>query len=258
MSSSPFLDPVVAVAWGLEDRTRRGPKPSLTLDEIVETAVAIADEEGLAAVSMARVAKMLGFTTMSLYRYVGSKEELLRHMFDTAHGYPPKTEPEPTSWREGLWSWSRSMLERQLSRPWVVEIPITEPPLLPRNIAWMEWAMSFLNRTPLTPLEKVSALLLLSGYIRNEVSLATSLNEGGTEDEAADYYFETLGRLVGPESHPALTRLIDEDHRTVAPPEAEPADEDDFMLDFGLQRILDGIEKLIEGREAQRRATDRR
>lgn len=250
MSSPPPLDPVIALAWGLEDRTRRGPKPSLTLDEIVETAVKIADEDGLAAVSMARVATSLGFTTMSLYRYVGSKDELVRHMLDAATGYPPRPTPASTSWRHGLETWARLMLDRQMARPWVVEIPITEPPLFPRTIAWMEWAMACLDETPLEPLEKISTLLLISGYIRNEVSLATSLNEDSSQDLAADYYFETLGRLVGHESHPALTRLVDEGYWSAPPSTVSSADEDEFMLDFGLQRILDGVESLIAEREA--------
>ena len=249
MSSTPRLDPVIAVAWGLEDRSRRGPKPSLTLEEIVDTAIEIADTDGLSAVSMARVAKSLGFTTMSLYRYVASKDELVRHMVDAATGYPPDADPAPTNWRQGLELWARQMLERQMNRPWVVQVPITQPPLLPRNVAWIERAMGHLNNTPLEPLEKLSTLLLISGYIRNEVSLSSSLSEDARRDEAGIHYAETLGRLIGPDSHPALTRLIGEGLFTL-PPDRGSDDDDEFILDFGLQRILDGVESLIADRQS--------
>src|SRR5258708_38184003 len=65
------------VAWGLRDRPHRGPKPGLSLDRIVVAGVKVAQAEGLAAVSMSRVAAELGTGPMSLYRYVAAKEEVL-------------------------------------------------------------------------------------------------------------------------------------------------------------------------------------
>ena len=108
MSTPPPIDPAVALAWGRSDSARRGPKPSLSLEEIVATAVRIADEEGLEAVSMARVAKALGFTTMSLYRYVPSKADLLTHMQDAALGPLPEDRVRDVDWRAGLTEWTRS------------------------------------------------------------------------------------------------------------------------------------------------------
>ena len=67
----------VALSWGLDKKPKRGPKRELSLKQIVDTAIVIADKDGLSAVSMNRVAASFGFTTMSLYRYVPSKDDLV-------------------------------------------------------------------------------------------------------------------------------------------------------------------------------------
>src|SRR5215203_813827 len=87
--SSPGVPPAVELLWGRRDKGRRGgPKPALSLDKIVTAAVALADEGGIAALSMSRLADKLGFTTMSLYRHVASKDDLLLLALDAAMGYP--------------------------------------------------------------------------------------------------------------------------------------------------------------------------
>ena len=82
--SSPPLPPGLDLLWGRRGRGQRGPKPGLSVDAIVAAAIRIADAEGLEAVSMAQVAEQLGFTTMSLYRHVTSKEELLQLMWNAS------------------------------------------------------------------------------------------------------------------------------------------------------------------------------
>src|SRR6185312_2685134 len=96
------LPPSIALAWGLRDRPSKGPKRALTLDAIVAAGVEVASSDGLAAVSMARVASEVGASTMSLYRYVASKEELLGMMVDAAYGRPPELDPRASGWRDGL------------------------------------------------------------------------------------------------------------------------------------------------------------
>ena len=81
------------VLWGAEAGARRGPRPALSLDRIVATAIAVADRDGLAALSMARLAQELGSAPMSLYRHVANKDELLVFMQDAAPGPPPALPP---------------------------------------------------------------------------------------------------------------------------------------------------------------------
>src|SRR5690606_32089960 len=106
-SGTGALPKAVALMWGLEQPGGRGPKRGLSLEQIIEAAIAIGDAEGFAALSMNRVARELGFTAMSLYRYVDSKATLMEMMLDHVIGLPPEIEPG-TSWRAGLAQWARS------------------------------------------------------------------------------------------------------------------------------------------------------
>src|SRR3978361_385874 len=94
--------------WQGRARPPRGPKPALTLGQIADAAIAIADAEGLAAVSMQRVAADLGFTKMSLYRYLPGKAELVAAMVERGLGAPPEIAGE--DWRAGLTTWANALL----------------------------------------------------------------------------------------------------------------------------------------------------
>lgn len=254
MPDTSRISPTVAAAWGLTERTKRGPKPNLQLSDIVDSAIEIADAEGLATVSMARVARALGYTTMSLYRYVESKDELLMHMQDAAQGIPDRERSAGAGWREGLEVWALTALEQQLEHPWFVEIPVSGPPLMPRGIDWMDWAMDILSATPLAPIEKISALLLVNGYVRNEVAMTLSLERGrqargGAPDEEDREFLEGMRALITADSHPSLASLLEEGF-FAGESGAEVVDGDTFMFRFGLDRILDGIERLIAERSA--------
>src|SRR6266481_5711673 len=104
--SSPPLPPGLDLLWGRRGRGQRGPKPGLSVDAIVAAAVRIADAEGLEAVSMAHVAEQLGFTTMSLYRHVSSKEELLQLMWNASATGAETLVLEGDGWREKLRMWA--------------------------------------------------------------------------------------------------------------------------------------------------------
>ena len=86
----------------------RGPKPALTLEAIAETAIRVADADGLDAVSMQRVAAELGFTKMALYRYLPGKSDLLALMVEHALGGPPDL--GDVTWRQGLRAWAHALL----------------------------------------------------------------------------------------------------------------------------------------------------
>src|ERR1700712_1908477 len=101
----------VQAAWGRKQRPGRGPRPELTLERIVAAGVALADADGIQAVSMSKVAAALGTGAMSLYRYVSGKDELLVLMVDAAFGEPPLRPVEPSGWRAGLTWWARTQLE---------------------------------------------------------------------------------------------------------------------------------------------------
>jgi AcrR family transcriptional regulator len=205
---------------------------------IVEAGVNVASTEGLAAVSMARVAEALGTSTMSLYRYVAAKDELLSLMVDAALGPPPAPVPDP-GWRKALADWAWAYHQRLSAHPWAVRVPITEPPTMPNQVAWMERALWSLRDTGLSEEEKASVLLLLSGYVRNDATLTAELTASGfISDQAMLGYSRRLATLTDPDRFPSL-------HAVLKAGVFDRADPPEKEFAFGLERILDGVETHI-------------
>jgi AcrR family transcriptional regulator len=242
------IPPSIDLAWGRRARGSRGPKPGLTLERIAQAGIDLAGRDGIEAVSMARLAAEVGAGTMSLYRYVASKDELLTLMVDTALG--PPNAPDGTrraGWRAGLEWWARSVREAYRRHPWGLKVPITAPPLGPNNVAWMEAALEAMAETPLSEAEKLSTLLLISGFVRNEATLSSDIAAARGAEPPSDTYGAILSELADPAHFPAL-------HRVIASGEFDDDDDFDGVFDYGLERILDGIDALIrrKRREARR------
>src|SRR6187431_2667513 len=163
----PELPRGVALAWGIAAHPQRGPKRELSIERIVDAAVEIADAEGLGAVSMSRVAASLGFTTMSLYRYVTSKDDLILLMQEEATlvAVPPDDSVE-RDWRDGVTAWVLAMRAAYREHPWLVDIPISGAPITPNSLTLVDWFLREVRDLPLTDAEKMSALLLVTSYAR--------------------------------------------------------------------------------------------
>lgn len=239
----------IEAAWGLRERAPRGPRPGLSLDRVVAAAIAVADAEGIGAVSMSRVAAELGASTMSLYRYVGSKDELLSLMVDAELGPPPPL-PAEGGWRAGLAQWALAALDVYLQAPWSVRIPIPAPPITPNQIRWLEAGLGCLGGTGLSEQEKLSTILLLTGLARYQAQIAADFADAVAETGLTDPtsgYGAALARLASKEEFPAvhaavISGSLDEDHDF-------PAGE----MRFDLERVLDGLEVLIVTRSARHR-----
>lgn len=244
------LPRVLRLLWGLEAPRRRGPKPAMSLRQIGAAAVRVADAEGLAAVSMSRIARELGYTTMSLYRYVESKDDLLTVMLDEAYGEPDDAVAMSGDWRTRLHEWSLALRDALLGHPWILQVPITEPPLSPHQTAWMERGLEAMAATPLSEQEKLSSMLLADVYVRGQTQLHLQMagaywSEGVSSAEADLRYVRRLARLVDPETHPRICAALRTDALTDS---GEPGVQDEFV--FGLDRVLDGIEALVAARGA--------
>ncbi|WP_410821351.1 TetR/AcrR family transcriptional regulator [Micromonospora sp. 050-3] len=244
--SGPVLPPAIESVWGLRERPPKGPRPGMSVPTIVDAAVRVADADGLAAVSMSRVAKELGAATMALYRYVGSKDELLMLMVDTGYGPSPGPPAPEDDWRAGLtrWAWAEHDVLRQ--RSWLLHVPISGPPITPQQLGWMEDGLRCLDGTTLGEGEKMSVLLLITGYVRNEATLTSQIAEGsqaaGVEpSEMMPAYGRLVARLIDPARFPAL-------HRVLSAGVLYQDDDPDDEFVFGLDRILDGVEALIQRR----------
>jgi AcrR family transcriptional regulator len=244
----------IEAAWGVRDRPHKGPKPGLSLSRIVEAAIKVADAEGLAAVSMSRVATELGAATMSLYRYVGAKNELLELMVDAAMGPPPPDLGSGT-WRTGLTAWAVAYLEFLRRRPWVARVPIGTPPITPNSIAWFERGLRVMRPTRLTPAEKLSTIMLLSAFVRSSATLEADIAEAfetsaGASGQMIASYGRLLARLTDPERFPAVQELVATGVFDEQPdPDENPLDAD---FTFGLERILDGLDAHLRRRSRGR------
>jgi AcrR family transcriptional regulator len=228
----------IEAAWGRRERPSRGPKPTLSLEQIVHAAIGIARADGLAAVSMARVAQELGAATMSLYRYVAAKDELIALMVDAALG-PPTRGDASESWRDGLTRWAWGFHQRLRQHPWSLRVPIGGLPTTPNLVAWLEDALWSLRDTGLSEDAKASVVLLLSGYVRSEGTLTADLVAAGAiSDQVMSGYSRLMAALADPERFPAL-------HKLLAAGVFEAADDPDKEFAFGLERILDGVAALI-------------
>ncbi len=248
------LPNAVRLSWGKVKQPKRGPKGELSIPQIVEAAIAIADRDGLGAVSMSRVAQSLGFTTMSLYRYVDSKDDLLVLMMDAACDIPLPPERPDEDWRQEMRDYVNATIQFIRDHPWFVDIPITSVPLTPNHLRIVDWGLRTMRNLPLNGYEKMSFVLLLSGYARNVGIVLRDMDRALKAGTAPDSfsgrgYTKELKLLVGPDRYPYLHPLVQSGVYTEESAEGNTVG-DDFL--FGLERILDGIEVYLQGKQAEK------
>ena len=201
----------IEAAWGLRARPNRGPRPALSLERIVAAAVRVAATDGLQAVSMSRVAADLGVSTMSLYRYVGCQGRAAR-----PDGRPDLRGPGPQgpggelARRPGPLGLDRA--GGVPAQPWVLRIPISGPPVTPNAMAWLEVGLDCLRDTGLREDEKLSVMLLLTGFVRSQASLqaevaaAQAAGAAPPDPELMGSYGRLLARLADPGGSRPCTR----------------------------------------------------
>lgn len=245
-ASETGLPVSLETAWGLRERPSKGPRPGLSLDRIVRAGIGVAAAEGIGAVSMGRVAKELGVSTMSLYRYVSARDELYVLMEDAAAGPPPPMPADVTGWRAGLEWWARAQREVFHRNLWLLRIPISSPPASPHALQWMERGLAPLADTGLDEGRKISVIMLIGGYVRNEATLMADLDaamtaRGLAPDEVMRRYERTVDALTAPDPgrYPALRHLL------ASGALGAPDDSPDAEFEFGLGCLLDGVEVLV-------------
>lgn len=232
--------------WRKRRPPTRGPKPKLDIDRIVEAAIAIADEEGLAPLSMRKVAERLGVATMSLYTYVPGKAELLDLMVDAT--VDPGDEDVSGTWRERLERIAEESWARYHRHPWLLEITMVRPVLGPNVTARYEHELRAIDGIGLTDVEMDAVLNLIAGHVEGAArrALEAALAEQRTGVSDQEWWAErapVLERLMEPGAFPTAERVgtaAGEAHNAAFAPE--------HSFRFGLQRILDGIQTLVEAR----------
>ncbi|MFI9011771.1 TetR/AcrR family transcriptional regulator [Actinosynnema sp. NPDC053489] len=232
---------VLELLWQDARRPARGPQRGLTMERIVAAAVHVVETEGLAALSMRRVAVELGVGTASLYTYLPGKAELEALMVDAVGGEGPMPDDLPGDWRAKVEGWARADHGMYRKHPWVLHLVSTVSAPGPSLLRWMDSALRVLEGTGLTEAERMAVVESVDAYVRGQARLSLD-----TPQETADEVRErdaVLGELVDFEPYPALVAVL----RAGVSPYAGD------KFEFGLRLLLDGVEALIASRRAPTR-----
>ncbi|WP_119696701.1 TetR/AcrR family transcriptional regulator [Microbacterium halotolerans] len=235
----------IALAWGVAANPQRGPKREMSVERIVETAVELADAEGLGAVSMAAVAKRLGFTPMSLYRYVSAKDDLLLLMQEEATGPPSGDFREVDGWREKLLVLFREQVGVFIRHPWLLSLPISGSPVTPNGSLWVEAGLTALEGLPFESDERIAIVLAVTGSARWNGMVVAGYSDqerrtGLSAQELAVQESAMFDAVISADEYPRLRAAID---AGVFVSEHDP-------FRFGVDRLLDGISAYLAARES--------
>lgn len=231
----------VRLLWEPDAQVPREPKASLTRARVVEAAIKVADAEGVEALTMRRVAETLGFTTMSLYRHVPGKSELLDLMVDAVWGETERAPKGP--WREGLDFYARQLWSMYRAHPWLLQLTNARRMPGPNATTRTDAAFAVVSELGLKPEEIVAVVTSVSQFVagvgRTMADRVLAERETGVSEEDWWNDRDELWEHFTPERLPMTTyiwstggyeRQLDE-------------------FEFGLARVLDGLAVFIEAEE---------
>jgi AcrR family transcriptional regulator len=252
-------DPTLSMQllWGTREPPTRGPKPGLSLAQIVTAAIELADSQPLTLLSMRKVAEALGVGTMSLYRYIPGKAELLDLMLDTAYAEMLQIDAATTSaetaqttsrpdWRSALARVAHRYRAMYLRHPWILQFAVSRPPLGPHVLETYDRDLQAIDGSGLTDLEMDAVISLVTGFVQSTARAAVDValaeqRTGLTDQQWWEAHAPLLEKVFDPERYPLAARI------GAAAGEANQAAYDPQQaFDFGLARILDGVAALID------------
>jgi AcrR family transcriptional regulator len=225
---------------------RHGPRQGLTVNQVINAATALADAEGLDAVTMRRVATSLGVVPMTLYTYVPGKAELLDLMLDSAYARMPRADTAGQPWRQRLAVIAAENRALSEAHPWTAAISTIRPPLGPGLMAKYEHELSALDGLGLDDVQMDDALTHLLAFVQawaRAAADADSNRESGMDDEqwwAA--HAPLLEKVLDPAAYPLAARV-----GTAAGTARGAAYDPEHAYQFGLRVILDGLAAQLPG-----------
>ncbi|MEU1388657.1 MULTISPECIES: TetR/AcrR family transcriptional regulator C-terminal domain-containing protein [unclassified Nonomuraea] len=225
--------------WSRPEPPRR---PALTREAVVAAAVAIADAEGLGAVSIRRVAAELGARTMTLYSYIERKEDLLALMADEIAAEVLVEEPLPEDWRAALLLLAGREREVVRRHPWRVELISQRVAVGPNGLRHVEQKLSAFDGLGVDRLRAWRYLAAfndyMTGFVVREALERGQPREGGVnEAERAAVAEPYIRELIEGGEFPRLAPMIEQ---------GVAGADDNFRR--GLSWVLDGIEGDLHGR----------
>ena len=226
-----------APIWSLPERGERGPKPRHSRAEIAAAAIRIADAEGIAAVTMRRVAADLGTGTMSLYNYVPAKEHLIQLRADQTAGeytYPPSPAPDGRTAIADLARQGRDIARRH---PWLPAVMHRPPPMGPSTLRYVDYFLGLLAGSVLGTAAKMETIAIINGFALMYGAMQAALDDerartGITEQEQQAAPVKVLIDAASSGSYPNLSAAL-----TAPSPPPRTADEN---FESCLIRLIDG------------------
>jgi AcrR family transcriptional regulator len=229
------------VVWMLPDRQGRGPKPAHSRDEIAAAAITIADADGLDAVTMRRVAAEVGCGTMTLYRYVPTKDHLFDLMIDATAGEVEL--PDATAvadWRDGLRmvaSLHRALL---LRHPWLAMMQSGRPSLGPNSLRNLEYGFGMIDDLGLDIDQMMIMFNTLMAFVRGAVVGELAEQEARRRTKLTAQQWQAwmspyVAALMKSGEYPMFSRIIAD----AKLPHSEDGQREGFAL--GLELLLDGL-----------------
>ena len=217
------------VIWRRPARPSRGPRPTRSRDEIVSAAVGLADADGIEAVSMRQVAAAVGLGTMSLYRYVPTKSDLVDLMLDAVSGEYELPEAPSGDWEADLRGLARQGRAIMRRHPWLPHVVITRPSMGPNVLRHTEFCLAALEPAGLEPGRALEVVAMVSATVASYA--ANEHGQAATSENRRESVTTYLREALGSGSYPALARALS------APSPAE--DPFERMLDLVLSGIGD-------------------
>ncbi|GAA4380114.1 TetR/AcrR family transcriptional regulator [Nocardioides caricicola] len=244
-----MADPTLPLLWrhvlpADDGAPKRGRPPRVSVDEVVDAAIELADRDGLAALSMRTLAEQLGIGAMTLYSYVASRDDLVVLMLDQVLG---RTELPPLTGdlRARLTQVAEVQLADWRAHPWLLDVVGVRPWLGPHAADRYEWQLSAVEGVGLDDIEMDQTITLVVGFATNVVRAEHAVRQaerqsGQTDLEWWEANSDELGRVMAGRDYPLAERVgsaAGEAYQAGTDPRRE--------LEFGLGRILDGIEAYV-------------
>jgi AcrR family transcriptional regulator len=234
----------IELLWGVR-RRRRGPRPSLSGEQIVAKAIELADRDGLGGLSMRRLADELGITAMSLYGYVPSKAELLDVIADHAYSEITTRGDPVVAWQSRLAALARQHWALLLSHPWLLHIAASRPLLGPHATALYDAELATVDGLGLTDIDMDLIVGLVDDYVRGAARGAAEAADaqartGMSDRQWWEAYGPLLAEVLDPARYPTAVRV-----GSAAGQEYDAAHDPARSFTFGLQRVIDGIDSFI-------------
>ncbi|WP_393916258.1 TetR/AcrR family transcriptional regulator [Halostreptopolyspora alba] len=234
------------VIWMRPDRSRRPLQVALSREQITSAALTIADTEGVATVTMRRIAQELGCGTMSLYRHVRTKDEVLDLIVDAALGEEERPDTPSGDWRADLYRLARAKRTVLLRHPWLSHVVAGRPVLGPNAIASTEYALSALAGLGLSMDETVRIINTLhafvNGFVQTEIEESKwrrhpeSEASEAREDDWREATLPYLQHVIESGRYPHFTRMVYE---------AESSPDTDASFEWQLERVIDGLSPAV-------------